>query len=281
MKLGYQTITWGGVFGHPAGVTSIKDLNYLANGSTEEAVREIAEAGYTGFELFEGNLGQFENKKETFQALINKTGLRPIAVYTGANFIYPDILTDELWKIEKTARLAAAFGVENLIVGGGGVRADGIQDDDYKRLAEGLERVVNIACSCGMAASYHPHLGTIVERADQLARIMPQTSINLCPDTGHIEAAGDISAQIVKQYKDRIHYIHLKDVRNGNFLPLGEGQVDFQAVLAELDVQNYTGWITVELDSYAGPPKDPAVRSRAYLAEKLVGSRFWSGWEPN
>ena len=48
MKLGYQTITWGGVFGHPAGVTSIKDLNYLANGSTEEAVREIAEAGYTG-----------------------------------------------------------------------------------------------------------------------------------------------------------------------------------------------------------------------------------------
>ena len=44
MKLAYQTNTWGGVFGHPAGVTSVKDLLYLANGSTEEAMRDIAAA---------------------------------------------------------------------------------------------------------------------------------------------------------------------------------------------------------------------------------------------
>ena len=29
MKLAYQTNTWGGVVGHPAGVTSVKDLYYL------------------------------------------------------------------------------------------------------------------------------------------------------------------------------------------------------------------------------------------------------------
>ena len=56
MKLAYQTNTWGGVFGHPAGVTSIKDLYYLANGSTEEALRDISSVGYAGFELFDGNL---------------------------------------------------------------------------------------------------------------------------------------------------------------------------------------------------------------------------------
>ena len=38
MKLAYHTITWGGVVGHPAGVTSVKDLYYLANGSTEKAL---------------------------------------------------------------------------------------------------------------------------------------------------------------------------------------------------------------------------------------------------
>ncbi len=42
MKLAYHTITWGGVVGHPAGVTSVKDLYYLANGSTEEALRDIS-----------------------------------------------------------------------------------------------------------------------------------------------------------------------------------------------------------------------------------------------
>ena len=40
MKLAYQTNTWGGVSGHPAGVTSVKDLLYLTNGSTEEAMRQ-------------------------------------------------------------------------------------------------------------------------------------------------------------------------------------------------------------------------------------------------
>jgi inosose dehydratase len=35
MKLGYHTNTWGGVVGHPAGVTSIKALFYLTNGSNE------------------------------------------------------------------------------------------------------------------------------------------------------------------------------------------------------------------------------------------------------
>ena len=43
MQLAYQTNTWGGVVGHPVGVTSIKDLYYLANGSTEQAIREAAE----------------------------------------------------------------------------------------------------------------------------------------------------------------------------------------------------------------------------------------------
>lgn len=45
MKLGYQTNTWGGVVGHPPGVTSVKDSYYLANGSTEEALEDIKAAG--------------------------------------------------------------------------------------------------------------------------------------------------------------------------------------------------------------------------------------------
>ena len=42
MKFAYHTNTWGGVWGHPAGVTSIKDLFYLSNGSTDEAAADIA-----------------------------------------------------------------------------------------------------------------------------------------------------------------------------------------------------------------------------------------------
>ncbi|MDN3020276.1 hypothetical protein PH210_29620 [Paenibacillus sp. BSR1-1] len=42
MKFGYQTNTWGGIVGHPGGVTSVKELYYFANSSTEEALKNIA-----------------------------------------------------------------------------------------------------------------------------------------------------------------------------------------------------------------------------------------------
>src|SRR3954452_5166565 len=80
MRLAYQTNTWGGVVGHPAGVTSIKDLYYLTNGSTEEAIGDIAAAGYKGFELFDGNLMQFQDKKEDFQKLLVDYSLTFIGV---------------------------------------------------------------------------------------------------------------------------------------------------------------------------------------------------------
>ena len=53
MKLGCQSITWGGVVGHPVGVTSVKDLFYRANGPSEAALRDIAAAGYAGVEMFD------------------------------------------------------------------------------------------------------------------------------------------------------------------------------------------------------------------------------------
>ncbi|WP_269082461.1 sugar phosphate isomerase/epimerase family protein [Aneurinibacillus tyrosinisolvens] len=119
MKLGYQTNTWGGVVGHPAGVTSVKDLYYLANGSTEQALSDIAEVGYAGVEIFDGNLAQYANKKSEFKQILKAHSLEFVAVYTGANFIYPDILEDELFKIESVAQLSSELGAQHLVIGGG------------------------------------------------------------------------------------------------------------------------------------------------------------------
>ncbi len=273
MKFGFETNAWGGVIGHPAGVTSVKDLFYLAPGSTEEALREVARAGYRGFELFDGNLVAYEDKKDAFRSLMRDTGLEMVGVYAGANFIYPDILEDELWRIEKGASLAADFGAEHIVVGGGAVRAPGTTDDDYARLAEGLDRVVDLAEKYGLTASYHPHLGTCVTTLEQMDKVFPRTRINFCPDTGHIDAAGSNSAEVVRKYADRIRYIHLKDYKDGNFLPLGEGKVDFAGILEALRAHNYDGWITIEQDGYTGPATEGAILSRERLQALLDRNR--------
>jgi inosose dehydratase len=268
MKLGYQTNTWGGVVGHPAGVTSVKDLYYLTNGSTEQAVKDIASAGYKGIEIFDGNLMQYENRADEFKSLLKQHDLTLVGVYTGANFIYNDIEEDEFYKIEKVAKFAAEVGAIHLVLGGGAVRSGGIRDEDYTVLAQSLDRASKIAEKYNLIPSYHPHLGTNVERPEQLDRIMELTSINLCPDTAHIEAGGGDPVAVIKKYIDRIKYVHYKDYGSGAFLPLGEGHQNFREMTSILRDNNYDGWILVELDSYEDPKKGAEI-SKSYMKEQL------------
>ena len=268
MRLSYSTITWGGVVGHPVGVTSIKDLFYMTHGSTEAALRDVAAAGYEGVELFDGNLRQYEANSAALKQALADAGLQLVAVYSGANFIYKEILDEEFWRIEKSASLAAEFGATHLVVGGGSQRYDGIRDDDYDRLAEGLDRVVEVAENHGLVASFHPHLTTIVEGPDQVDKVFSKSRIGFCPDVAHLAAGGGDPAELIRRFSDRVVYGHLKDYRADPFafLPLGKGSIDFAAVLDAFTSSGIGDWINVELDEYDGSPLEAAKESKAYLA---------------
>jgi inosose dehydratase len=274
MKLGYQTNTWGGVVGHPVGVTSIKDLFYLANGSTADAVRDISAAGYDGIELFDGNVMQYRDAPEDFLRLLHEAGLRLVGVYSGANFIFPDVLSEELSRIEVAAQLAGELGAQYLVVGGGAQRIEGTRATDYERLAAALDAVDDIADDHGLVATFHPHMTTIVETPAQVATVLAASRIALCPDTGHIILGGGDPAELIAQHADRIPYVHLKDVdpETGNFVPLGEGALNLDAVMTALREADYDGWITIELDAW-DDPAGAARANRAVLAEHLRRAR--------
>jgi inosose dehydratase len=273
MELGHQTNTRG-VVGHPVGVTSIKDLYYVSSGDTAACVREVAEAGFSGTELFDGNVVQFPGGVAALRALTDELGLAVVAVYSGANFIFPDILDEELWRISRAAEAAAALGAEHLVVGGGARRASGTVDSDYARLGAGLNAVVEIAARHGLLASYHPHLTTCVESRDEIDRVFAETEIRFCPDTGHLALGGSDNAELIRSYAGRIEYVHLKDYTSDpvGFVPLGEGELDVAATMGALEEVGYDGWIMVEADGFAGDPLEAAKTSRSFLTALGVGS---------
>lgn len=272
MRLGYHSITWGGVVGNAQGVTSVKDLFYLTNGSMERAVQDIAAAGYEGTEMFDGNLAEYADNPNELTDLLASSGVELVSVYSGANFIYADILPDELHRIERAAELAATFGAERLVVGGGARRAAGTTPEDYDRLGEALDAVTTIAESHGLSATYHPHLTTIVENPEELETLMSRTRIGFCPDTAHLAAGGGDPAELIRRYPDRVRHVHLKDFRADPFafLPLGEGDLDFAEIIGAVAETGYDSWLMVELDSYDGDPKDAAVISRTHLDKLLA-----------
>ncbi len=271
LQVGYHSITWGGVVGDATGVTSVKDLSYRSYGSIERAVSDIAAAGYAGIEMFDGNLFDYADRPEELQGLLSDAGLELASAYTGGNFIYSEILDEELVRVSRAAKLAQLFGAGSLVVGGGARRSSGTRPGDYQALGSALDQVCDIAEAHGLVACYHPHLTTIVESPDELDRLMPLTRMAFCPDTGHLAAGGGDPAELIRSYGNRLQHVHLKDVRLDpvEFVPLGQGSIDFSDVLAAVHESGYDGWLMVELDSYPGDPAEAAQISKAYLDRLL------------
>ncbi len=263
-KLGYHANCWGPLGGNAVGVTSISELTYRTFGSMEAALTDIAAAGYQGVELFDGNLLDFSAAE--FRRLLDQAGLSLIAAYSGANFIFREILDEELDRIRRAADRIADLGAPHLVVGGGAKRHGGTQEDDCARLAEALEEVVSIARERGLSAHYHPHLTTIIEGPNDVRRILSGTSINFCPDTAHLAAAGGDPAAMIREHADRITYIHLKGWQQEPFAftPLDRGDLDSAPILRAIRDIGFDGWITVELDAWDDPRKG-AELSKSYL----------------
>ncbi|KQU99749.1 AP endonuclease [Devosia sp. Root105] len=119
----------------------------------------------------------------------------------------------------------------------------------------------------GLKASFHPHIGTAVEFERQIDRLLEETEIDLCFDTGHHAFWGQDPLAYMEKVWGRIAYMHLKNVDAtvrqrvldgklsvaasygaGVMAPLPDGAVNIQAVMRFLDQKGFDGPIVVEQD---------------------------------
>lgn len=172
----------------------------------------------------------------------------------------------------------------------------GLSAAEWRTFAEGAERIARaVRAETGLRTVFHHHCAGYVETPDEIARLLDLTDpdvLGLVFDTGHYvygTGRNDGSAVLAEldRFADRIWYMHFKDcqpqvadqaraegwdyftaVGHGVFCELGQGCVDFPAVVAWLREHDYRGWITVEQDVLPGmgTPRESAQRNRAYLS---------------
>ena len=267
MKFAYEANAWGGVVGTPGAVTDLGSGFYVTPGDVHHTIEAIAAAGYSGIELFDGNLLPFEESIDDFVSVVQANGLEIAGVYTGGHFIYPDAQEDELARFDRSIRLAAAAGARHYVIGGGAVRSTGLRAQDYEVAGAFLDIIAERARAAGLIPSYHPHLGSIAQRPEQIDSLFAATSIGLCADVAHIAAGGGDPVAVIQKYSDRLAYVHLKDLdqKTNAFLPLGAGDLDLTAIFAAVIDAGYQDWITVELDGYEGDNDEAARKSLTFL----------------
>jgi inosose dehydratase len=245
-------------------------VGYLTMGDEDVLLESIAKKGYKYFEIFEGNLLNYESNPQDFDALMAKHDLTLLGVYIGCHFIYPDALPDEMAKVEKVTTLAKRFGAKYIVLGGGSIRAKGIQEEDYKLCANGIDSAAEIITQIGLIPAYHPHLGSLAQTPEQIHKLFALTNIAFCPDVAHLIAGGSDVMALLEKYFDRIPYIHLKDYDGTNFVPLGKGTAPITEIVQFLLDKNYDGDWLVEIDGYPGCPDEACETSYNFLKGKLI-----------
>lgn len=275
MKLGNAPCSWG-VF-YPTG-NQITATGYLD---------AVAQAGYRVTEL--GPLGFLGEDPAWIAAELQARGLELAGaahVHTLADAASAPALTAAL---DRQARLLTALGARHLILMDESefypVAAQGVVDEAGWQTAMAMIRAAQAQMAGhGITLHLHPHVGTCIEREAQIDRMLAETDVSLCFDTGHHAFWDQDVLAYMNRVWDRIGFIHLKNVdaavrarvlagelavndsfNHGVMAPLATGAVDIAAVMGLLVRRGYDGYCIIEQDPSDDARVTPEVLARRNL----------------
>jgi len=265
--------------------------------SFEQCIEEMAEAGFTGSEI--GN--KYPRDPDVLKLALKQRGLQ-ISSSWFSTFFSEDGQGDEtIDKYVEHMNFLKVMGAKVVNVcecghcvqmGSGHVfNRPEYSDDQWQKVAEGLNMIGEIARDNKMINAYHYHMGTMVQNLEETDRLMELTDpalVHLLVDTGHAYYAGDDPLSIVRKYGPRIRNVHLKDIRQkildmvhsekmsfldsvkaGVFTVPGDGCIDFLPIFKALAETGYHGWFVVEAeqDPEKANPLEYAIMARNFIRE--------------
>ena len=292
-RIAAAPITWG-VDGSPG-------WGYLV--SRDRYVREMTSLGLRATEL--GPDGFLPSDPGELQAYLQEEELRVVGGWVPIAMAFQNLFDERLEYLRRACRQFQLAGADVLVLGPVWDYLDYekkgvLTDEQWATFFANLRRVDEISAEYGLTTALHQHMGTVIEDADDLQRVLDNADVKLCVDTGHMLSAGIDPVSIVRGDPSRIAHVHLKDisvalanqivsgelrfdeaVKGGLFRPLGEGDVDLVGVIASLEISGYQGWYAIEQDCFltedpppdGGPVQDCRV-SYQYLLD-LAGTQGW------
>lgn len=178
--------------------------------------------------------------------------------------------------------LASDIGTKIIQVSGYDVFYETSDEDTHKRFIEGLALGAKQAGTAGVMLGLENvdvKFSESVEKIMQIVNAIGSPWLNAFPDMGNLAASGFDPASQIRQSKDHIVAVHVKDAVRGAYrgVMFGEGDVQFEAVFRTLAEIGFWGPMVVEMWAHLHTEDD--VLKYAKQGRELVDRLILSTWE--
>lgn len=272
-------------------------------GGYAQVLDEMQQTGFSGTEL--GDWGFMPTDPDVLRQELAARNLQLLASWVTVYLHDPSRLAESEAAAVRTARLLAEVGGPDVLIvlgndpytdpmrtkNAGRIKPEqGMSEEQWQSFAAGANQIARaVRRETALRTVFHHHIGTWVETPEETAKFLSLTDpdvIGLCFDTGHYRFGGGDPVAGLRRHADRNWHVHFKDhdprvaelsrryewdaiqsVEHGVFCELGNGDVDFPAVVQTLKDIGYGGWIVVEQDVLPGmgTPRESAQCNRDYL----------------
>jgi inosose dehydratase len=230
----------------------------------------IKQLGFEGFETgFRNVRSQFARPDPAYDRL-KKIGLRFLGIHAFLAKYDPQTAIAPWELLLQVADGGKALDAERLIVSGEST----FHPVALQAKADALTRIAKYCKSIGLGCAYHNHEVEFRNGGFQIEGLLSKTEAGLhfVLDAGYaIAGGGNVAGFFAKNWR-RIDEIHLRDMRAGQEVPLGEGEYDYAPLAKEIKASAWRGWLVADEEQLNGDkPGEAAVRPAREAIRRLFG----------
>lgn len=231
---------------------------------------EMAELGFSATEL--GSDGYLPDDPQELTALLSEYNLSLLAAFIPVVIHDPAEAAETLRRCQSSAELLQAAGAtyfnsSPVTTWDWGPRR-ALSDAEWNHAVAMFDRIEEITQAHGLTQVLHEHVGTIVETAEEIQRVVDNSTVRFVLDTAHFAVGGYDPVDFVVRHSDRVGLVHIKDcdlavaerlnqgelslmeaVQSGIFPTVGAGDLDIARVISVLEADGYEGWYVLEQDA--------------------------------
>jgi sugar phosphate isomerase/epimerase len=273
--------TKSGPLGLPIGIQLYTVRSETAK-DLDGTLKKLSDIGYREVEL----AGYYDKSPKELSALLKRYGLAAPSAHRG--------LKDVLANPDKEIDFLREMGVSYLVIPFPAVEDDRFANqpadaqktiansttlDDWKWIAENLNKIAEKAKRAGLRTGYHNHNLEFrkidgVVAYDQLLQSTDPALVSFEMDIGWVVAAGVDPLAYFKKYPKRFSMLHIKDVKKGtptktdvvktDTTEVGSGQIDWKHLFGSLGNQKITHYF-IEQENFDMPIFQSIEKSWQYL----------------